>query len=85
MFTFRCTHVTGETRGRDECDAAGWFTREEALAMVTHPVQAAKLRDALAADTRPGVVYRAYRTIPERDAAGILRYTQYEMLGEHRC
>lgn len=85
MFTFLCRHVAGAPRGGDECDDAGWFAPKEALALVTHPAQAAKLRDALAADTRPGVVYRAYRTIPERDAAGILRYTRYETLGEHRC
>ena len=85
MFTFLGTHVADEPRGGDECDDAGWFAREEALALVTHPAQAAKLRDALAADTRPGIVYRAYRTIPERDVAGLLRYTRYETLGEHRC
>ncbi len=85
MFTFLGTHVAGEPRGGDECDDAGWFPPEEALALVTHPAQAAKLRDALAADARPGVVYRVYRTIPARDAAGTIRSTRYETLGEHRC
>ncbi len=85
MFTFLCADVAGEPRGGDECEDAGWFTHEEALDLVAHPAQAAKLRDALAADTNPGVVYRVYRTSPERDAAGILRYTRYETLGEHRC
>ena len=85
MFTFLCAHVAGEPRAGDECAEAGWFTPEEALGVVTHPAQAAKLRDALAADTTPGVVYRVYRTVPERDAAGVVRYTQYETLDERRC
>ncbi len=85
MFTFLCRHVAGEPRGGDECTAAGWFTRTEALGLVTHPAQASKLRDALKANAMPGIVYRVYRTIPERDATGVLRYTQYETLGERRC
>ncbi len=85
MFTFLGTHLAGAPRGGAECDDASWFAPADALALVAHPAQAAKLRDALAADTQPGVVYRVYRTSPARDAAGILRSTQYETLGEHRC
>ncbi len=85
MFTFLCAHVAGEPRGGDECAEAGWFARDEASRLVTHPAQAAKLRDALDADTREGVVYRVYTTAQERDAAGALRYTGYMAHGERRC
>lgn len=85
MFTFLCTHVAGEPSAGEECTEAGWFTLEEARGLVTHPAQAAKLEDAIAADTTPGVVYRVYRTVPERDAAGGVRYAQYETLGERQC
>lgn len=85
MFTFLCTHIAGEPRGGEECDEAGWFTRDEALRLVTHPAQAAKLRDALDAATLPGLAYGIYRTTPEQDAAGNVCYTGYEPLGSHRC
>lgn len=85
MFTFLCTHVAGEPRGGDECEDAGWFAREEALRLVTHPAQAMKLRDALEAEALPGVAYGVYRTTPEQDAAGAVRYTRFESLGERRC
>ncbi len=85
MFTFLCAHVAGEPCGGAECSEAGWFTREEALRLVTHPAQAAKLRDALDAGNSAGVVYRVYKTVSERDATGAPRYTQYEVVGERRC
>ncbi len=81
MFTFLCAHTGGDARAGDECSDAGWFTPEEALRLVTHPAQQAKLRDALDAD---GVVYRAYRTT--RQGTGErTRYTSYTVCGEHRC
>lgn len=61
---YLCRHMGGEPAGGMECLAAGWFSVAQALQLVTHPFQAAKLRDALAAETgavRPGVVYRAFR------------------------
>jgi len=61
---FLCHHSSGVPAGGMECLAAGWFPVEQALQLVTHPFQAAKLRDALAAHGAPaphGVVYRAYR------------------------
>lgn len=85
MFTFLCTHVAGEPQGGDECAEAGWFTRSEALRLVTHPAQASKLRDALDADTMSGIVYRVYQTLSERDSSGVLRYTRYEALDERFC
>lgn len=83
IFTFLCTHSGGEPRAGHECLDAGWFTREEALRLVTHPAQAAKLRDALAAEDS-GVIYRAYRTTPTGEGDG-LRYTGYEVVAERRC
>lgn len=76
MLTFLCAHVSGEPRPdpspAEEITAAGWFTPEEALALVTAPTQAAKLRDALVYQAGDAVVYRVYRTRP------------YEALGEYR-
>jgi 8-oxo-dGTP pyrophosphatase MutT (NUDIX family) len=81
MFTFLCRHIGGAVCAGDECSAAGWFAPEEATRLVTNPAQAAKLRDALAAD---GVVYRAYTTQPEQTPQG-LRYARYRVLREDRC
>lgn len=81
MFTFLCRLTGGEVCAGDECSAAGWFAPEEALRLVTHPAQAAKLRDALAAD---GVVYRVYTTVPEQSPEGV-RFRHYIVLREHRC
>ncbi len=61
MLTYRCRWLSGEPCG-DECMDAGWFAPEEALRIVTHPAQLAKLGDALNAG--PGVRYRAYKTQP---------------------
>jgi 8-oxo-dGTP diphosphatase len=83
MFTFLCEHVGGEPRAGHECLDAGWFTREDALRLVTHPAQAAKLRDALAAETG-SVTYRAYRTTPLGEGDG-LRHAGYEVIAERRC
>jgi 8-oxo-dGTP diphosphatase len=85
MFTFLCTHIGGEPQGGEECDEAGWFTRDEALRLVTHPAQATKLRDALDADSLPGIAYGIYRTALEQDALGNVRYTHYEPHGTQRC
>jgi 8-oxo-dGTP diphosphatase len=85
MFTFLCTHIAWEPRGSDECDDAGWFTRDEALRLVTHEAQAMKLRDALNAENLPGIAYGVYQTTPELSAAGTVRYTRFESLGEYRC
>jgi len=62
--TFLCRHTSGVPTGGMECLAAGWYPIGQALHLVTHPFQAAKLGDALAARAAsdpPGVVYRAYR------------------------
>jgi 8-oxo-dGTP diphosphatase len=84
MFTFLCTHTGGEPCAGHECLDAGWFTPDEALRLVTHPAQAAKLRDALVAEDTSGVLYRAYRTTPvgEGDQQ---RYVGNEEVSERRC
>lgn len=88
MFTFLCSHVSGEPCGGDECTEAGWFTCAEVLRLVTHPAQAPKLREALAAldsGNAGGVVYRVYRTVRETDPTGTVRSGRYELLAERRC
>ena len=84
MFTFLCDHRGGEPRAGHECLEAGWFTPDEARGLVTHPAQAAKLRDALDAGDAPGVRYRVYQTTP-REVAGGLRYADYEAIMTRRC
>jgi 8-oxo-dGTP diphosphatase len=84
MFTFLCAHTGGEPQAGHECLDANWFTPDEAVRLVTHPAQAAKLHDALAADHTPGVIYRAYRTTPVGDGAR-QRYVGYEVVSERRC
>ncbi len=76
MFTFLCAWRGGEPCGGNECLEARWFEPEEALGLVTHPANNAKLRDALGSGA--GVVYRAYRYRPKEGAP----YAGYETLVE---
>jgi 8-oxo-dGTP diphosphatase len=69
MVRFACRYVAGEPRPSDETPEVGWFTVEEARAMVTEEPHASRLADALAAT--PQVVVRRYAR-------------PYELLGEHR-
>jgi 8-oxo-dGTP diphosphatase len=62
MFTFLCEHVAGTPAPSAETPEVGFYSVDEAQALVTHPTQALKLRDAL--EEGPGVVYRVYRTGP---------------------
>lgn len=71
LFTFLCEWTGGEPCAGHECSDAGWFTREQALRLITHPAQLDKVQDALANDV--GVVYRAYKTHP------------YEISTERHC
>ncbi len=79
MFTFLCAWRSGEPRGGHECPEARWFAPEDALGLITHPANRAKLRDALAGST--GVAYRAYRFRPEEGNP----YAGYETLVEIEC
>lgn len=58
LFTFLCAHERGQPRAQDESLDAGWFDPDEAVQLVTHPAERARLQDALAA--AHGVVYRVY-------------------------
>jgi len=57
ILTFECRHVGGEARAGDDSLDAGWFSAEEALGLITHPGERARLTDALGG----GVWYRAVR------------------------
>jgi 8-oxo-dGTP pyrophosphatase MutT (NUDIX family) len=61
LFTFLCRHTAGEPHPGDDSLEAGWFGPEAAVALVTHPVEQARLKDAL--EGSQGVTYRAYRRL----------------------
>jgi 8-oxo-dGTP diphosphatase len=63
LHLFRCRYVDGEARPREEAvPEVGWFTREEARRLVSHPPSAQRLADALSRGS--GVFYRVYRLRP---------------------
>lgn len=62
MFMFRGTYVSGTPQANNETLDAGWFSAEEALAIVDFPANLNKLRDALANSDRP--IYRVYIARP---------------------
>jgi 8-oxo-dGTP diphosphatase len=63
LHLFLCRYLDGEARPRDDAvPEVGWFTREEAQRLVSHPPSAQRLADALSADS--GVFYRVYRLRP---------------------
>jgi 8-oxo-dGTP diphosphatase len=63
LHLFRCRHIAGEPLPQDDdIREAGWFTADEAHVLVSQPVAAARLADALSEPT--GIVYRAYRHDP---------------------
>jgi ADP-ribose pyrophosphatase YjhB (NUDIX family) len=57
-FTFACRHLGGGPSAGDDSLAAAWFPPDEAVQLVTHPAERARLQDALA--HAPGVRYRVY-------------------------
>ncbi len=79
IFTFLCRHIAGDPSPMDDSIDAGWFAPDTAVALVSHPVEQLRLKDALA--DGPGIAYRAYRRVPGQNAAG----DTYEMLLLHRC
>jgi 8-oxo-dGTP diphosphatase len=62
VFMFRGRLLAGSACAANETVDAGWFSVEEARERVTHPPNAARLRDALAGHDRP--VYRSYTVDP---------------------
>ena len=59
VFTFRCSHAGGEPRAGDDSLDAGWVAPEDAVRLVTHPAERARLRDAL--EHAGDIPYRVYR------------------------
>jgi len=69
LFTFRGVHLAGEPDGGGEVAEAAWLTEAEALARVTEPAAATRLRAALNPGPRPRLwVYRQrpYTVVEER-------------------
>jgi len=62
MLTFEATAIGGRLLTSEESLDVGWFSPDEAVITVTHPVQKSKLQDALSSNS--GVVYRVYGTNP---------------------
>ena len=63
LHLFRCKHVAGDPQPHDlDIREAGWFTVDQAQALVSQPVAAARLADALA--DQAGIVCRTYRHDP---------------------
>jgi 8-oxo-dGTP diphosphatase len=63
LHLFRCSYVAGEPWPQDDdIREAGWFTVNQAQVLVSQPVAAARLADALS--ERAGIVYRTYRHDP---------------------
>lgn len=60
VFTFRCSHASGEPEAGDDSLDAGWVAPVEAVRLVTHPAELTRLRDGL--DQGDGIPYRVYRT-----------------------
>ena len=59
VFTFACRHSGGEPRPGDDSLEAAWVAPGDALRVVTHPAERARLRDGLTLGL--GVIYRVYR------------------------
>ncbi len=57
---FRCEWVSGEARASEEHEDIGWFTPDEALAMVTHPRIRARLEVMLRPDGTVPVFHSPY-------------------------
>ena len=79
ILTFLCRHIAGDPHTGDDSIDAGWFDRDEAGSLITHPVEQVRLKDAL--DDAQSVVYRAYRSLRSTG----LQPEEYEMVCLHRC
>jgi 8-oxo-dGTP diphosphatase len=62
IFTFVAGYTSGELLASDECPEVGWFAGDEALALVTHPVNRDRLRVLL--DFAGAIIYRSYLAKP---------------------
>lgn len=71
IFTFLGLYQGGAPRTCDECPEVGWFSAEEALQKIIHPVNSDRLRTLLAYSGK--TVYRSYTSSPFRiTAEGVL-------------
>jgi 8-oxo-dGTP diphosphatase len=55
---FLARYQSGELTASDECPEVGWFTADQALELVTHPVNCDRLRTLL--DFPGTILYRSY-------------------------
>jgi len=78
IFTFLGRHIAGDPYPGDDSIDAGWFAPATAVGLVTHVVEQVRLTDALG--DGQGVIYRAYRRLPNDDP----QHARYEMLRLHR-
>lgn len=62
ILNFLATWRQGKLTSSEECPELGWFTSEEALLKVTHPVNRDRLQTLLDFDGR--ILYRAYAPKP---------------------
>lgn len=62
ILNFLATWRQGKLTSSEECPELGWFTSEEALLKVTHPVNSDRLQTLLDFDGR--ILYRAYAPKP---------------------
>jgi 8-oxo-dGTP pyrophosphatase MutT (NUDIX family) len=79
ILTFMCRHMGAEPCPGDDSIEVGWFAADAAVALVTHPVEQLRLKDALGDEE--GVVYRAYRRVSREGS----QPETFEMLRVHRC
>lgn len=62
IFTFLARYRSGELTSSDECPELGWFAADQALALVTHPVNRDRLTTLL--NFAGTILYRAYTPHP---------------------
>lgn len=62
IFTFLADYTGGELRTSEESPEIGWFDADEALAIVSHPVNRDRLRTLI--EFSGSIVYRSYSSSP---------------------
>ncbi len=71
-FAFRCRYLRGIPRGSDESDSVGWFSKEEATAMVSYPTYDKRLASML---QEPGqTVFSSYYFENRNQEAASIEY-----------
>lgn len=62
IFTFLADYAGGDLQTSDESPDVGWFSADEALAMVSHPVNRDRLQNLI--EFSGTVLYRSYSSDP---------------------